>query len=206
MAVYKFRVTFEDHDDVYREIEIKSKSTFEDLHNAIQEAISFDNIKDASFYISDDHWRKGEEIRLKNSSDNGVDKNSNSVKMMKDSKLAKFIEDPHQKFLYIYDSAAHWSFLIELVKILPDDPKAQYPKCSKSVGVAPKQYKKNVPPPNPDEDDDHAPTKEKIFHADEGYDEPEEDEDALIEGDEDEHENTEDEAEEFGDNEHLEDR
>ena len=64
MAVYKFSVTFEDYDDVYREIEIKSSQTFEDLHKAIQDSIGFDNKQLASFYMSNDMWRKGREITL----------------------------------------------------------------------------------------------------------------------------------------------
>ena len=65
MAIYRFRVTYEDHEDVYRDIEIKSIQTFEDLHHAIQEAIGFDKSKPASFYMSDDYWRKDQEITLR---------------------------------------------------------------------------------------------------------------------------------------------
>ncbi len=32
MAVYKFRVSFEDYDDIHRDIEIKSNQTFADFH------------------------------------------------------------------------------------------------------------------------------------------------------------------------------
>ena len=42
MAVYRFRITFENFEEVYREIEIKSDQTFEDLHFAIQSSIGFD--------------------------------------------------------------------------------------------------------------------------------------------------------------------
>ncbi|MBL7888018.1 MAG: hypothetical protein JNL24_00605, partial [Bacteroidia bacterium] len=65
MAVYRFRVTFEDNEEVYREIEIKSTQNFEDFHNVIVQSIGFDNLHDASFYISDDYFRKGDEITLR---------------------------------------------------------------------------------------------------------------------------------------------
>ena len=32
MAIYKFKITFEDYDEVCREIEIKSNQSFEDLN------------------------------------------------------------------------------------------------------------------------------------------------------------------------------
>ena len=130
--IYRFKVTFEDNEDVYREIEIKSTQTFEDFHNVIIQSIGFDNMHDASFFISDDYWRKGEEIRLKP---------AEGLRQMKKCKMALLIDDPHQKFVYIYDPKAMWTFMIELLKIVPDDAKATYPKCAKTVGEAPKQHK-----------------------------------------------------------------
>ena len=34
MAIYRFKISFEDFDDVVREIDIKTTQTFEDLHRA----------------------------------------------------------------------------------------------------------------------------------------------------------------------------
>lgn len=171
MAVYKFKVTYEDHEDVYREIEIRSDQTFEDLHLAIQKAISFDNSQPASFYMSDASWRKGQEITL-----------------MGKSRLADFMDDPHQKMIYIFDFKACWTFLVELVKINVDTPKGDFPRCVKTVGSAPKQYKKvDLPPPGEEEDEEDRDSEESIFMSEEGYDRPEgdeEEEDALIEGEE----------------------
>ena len=183
MAIYKFRVTYEDHDDVYRDIEIKSGQTFEDFHNAIQKAIGFDNAHPASFYISDDYWRKGMEITLRKE-DAGDGK---SKKLMAKSKLAGFIEDPHQKMVYVFDFKVQWTFLIELTKINLGEPNGEFPKCVKSSGTAPKQYKKTILPP-PDEEDDDVPdknAKEKIFISEEAYDKPDEDDDVLLESEED---------------------
>lgn len=133
MALYKFRVTFEDLDDVYRDIEIKSNQTFEDLHKGILQSIGFDNKHEASFFMSNDYWKKGKEITLK---DNG-----NGTPLMNVSKLAPFILDPHQKILYTYDYNAMWNFYVELIKILPkEEESVTYPRVVKSAGTAPKQY------------------------------------------------------------------
>lgn len=178
MAVYRFKVTFEDNEDVYREIEIKSTQNFEDFHNVIIQSIGFDNTHDASFFISDDYWRKGEEIRLKKSED---------LRQMNKCKIALLIDDPHQKFVYVYDPKIHWTFLVELLKIVPDDAKATYPKTAKSGGEAPKQYKTNaiVPPVADDEEFD----EEEPHSDDEAYTlAHSEDETALLEGEEGEEE------------------
>lgn len=146
MAIYRFKVAFEDNEEVYREIEIKSTQTFEDLHNVIVQSINFDNQHNASFFISDDYWRKGEEITLRPSDapENGNRKKQDVDvvrKQMNKCKMASLIDDPHQKFVYVYDPKTGWTFLVELLKIVPDDAKATYPRVAKSAGEAPKQYK-----------------------------------------------------------------
>jgi hypothetical protein len=42
MAVYKFRISLEEDEDIVRDIEIRATQTFEDLHYAILSAIGFD--------------------------------------------------------------------------------------------------------------------------------------------------------------------
>jgi hypothetical protein len=150
-AVYRFRVTFEDYDDVYRDIEIKSSQTFEDLHNIIQKSVNFDGAQLASFYMSDDNWSKGREITLMNMADtddkqeeeddDDRPKNKKPKPLpMKEATLADFILDPHQKIYYVFDFMAMWTFFIELIKIIPGPDKNSYPRVIKSVNEAPKQY------------------------------------------------------------------
>ncbi len=147
MSVYRFRVSFEDNEEIYREIEIKSLQNFEDFHTIILSSIGFDNKHQASFFISDDYWRKGDEITLKPVDDEDNKKRKREElrpkKQMSKCKMASLIDDPHQKFVYVYDPNVSWTLLVELIKILPDDAKVNYPRISKSVDDAPAQYKKN---------------------------------------------------------------
>jgi len=136
-TVYRFRVTFEEYDEVIRDVEIKSTQNFDDLHNIIQSSIGFDASKHASFYMSNDNWLKEQEI----SSEEKKDKDGKKVPLMKDSRLCDFIADPHQKIYYISDFDSKWTFFVELFKILPAaDVNIIYPLCVKSIGEAPKQY------------------------------------------------------------------
>lgn len=188
--VYRFRVLFEEYEDVYRDIEVKANQTFEDLHHAIQKAIGFDASQMASFYMSDDYWRKGLEITLMDMSDG--DEDQEPKVMMKNSKLRDFIDDPHQKIIYIFDFMALWTFYIELTKILPaEEAKADYPRCIKSGGVAPKQYKGNIKPPSEDDDEEGGKKKTSaaaIFDEFEGeFEEGEEEESEDSFGFDDEH-------------------
>ncbi len=161
MASYKFRITFEDYDDITRDIEIKSTQTFLDLHNCLQESIKFDNSKPASFFMSNDRWIKGTEISLNPK----TLKDGTDVALMKTAVMNKYIYDPHQKIYYEF---GEWCFFVELIKINTTDDKNPYPRCVKVNGEAPKQYKvvKAIPgvmelnnlelpegEPEPDEDD-----------------------------------------------------
>lgn len=183
MAVYRFRIIFEDQEDIVREIEVLGKQTFEELHRTIQEAIGFDNSKDASFFMSDDYWRKGQEITNRKAVQDDDDDDDYRtpkkvpVKQMSASRIAGFIDDPHQKIVYVFDPVAKWTLHLELIKILNDEPKVNYPRTVKSIGVAPRQYKQVIVPPIEDEDDEEdeedkkAREKIKLFVAEEGYDE-----------------------------------
>lgn len=140
MAIYRFRISFEDYDDITREIDIKSNQTFEDLHRAIHRSTGYNADKSSSFYVSTDNWIKGEEIAIYPSQR----KIDNGVTLMEKSKLSSFIEDPHQKFYYIYNFDRPYDFHVELIKIILDnDPKIEYPYLVKSIGEAPKIIDRN---------------------------------------------------------------
>ena len=150
MAVYKFKTFVEDNDDIYREIEILSGQTFEDFHNIIQDAFKFDKKHAASFFVSDDYWRKDQEVTLR-TEDLELDEDEirlqvSPKKLMAKTKIAKYIDSPRQRFVYVFDPAVKWTFCIELMKILPDNPKGIYPACVKSIGNPPKQYKSTTAP------------------------------------------------------------
>lgn len=136
MAVYRFKVSFEDYDDVMREVDIKSTHTFEDLHKAIHFSTGYKPDYPSSFYISNDQWMKGQEITyLPNQ--RRVDR---GVPLMEKSKLSSFIDDPHQKFYYTFNFDRPFDLHVELIKILNESPGVVYPFVAKSVGEAPKQF------------------------------------------------------------------
>jgi hypothetical protein len=152
MALYRFRVTFEDYDDVMREIDVKSNQTFEDLHRAIHQSTGYNSEYPSSFYISNDQWMKGEEITyLPNQK--RIDRR---VPLMDNVKLLSYIDDPHQKFYYTFNFDRPFDFHVELMKIILEEKAGVvYPAVIKSVGEAPKQFG-NVPtiPIIPPEGDD----------------------------------------------------
>jgi len=168
MALYRFRVTFEDYDDVMREIDIKSNQNFEDLHRAIHQSTGYNPEFSSSFYISNDQWIKGEEITyLPNQK--RIDR---GVSLMEKVKLLSFIDDPHQKFYYTFNFDRPFDFHVELMKIILDEtPGVIYPTVVKSVGEAPRQFiTSGSPTILPPTDDDFDFLNEMAFNPEDAED------------------------------------
>lgn len=208
MALYRFKVTFEDYDDVTREIDVKSNQTFEDLHRAIHQSTGYNCEFPSSFYISNDQWIKGEEITyLPNQ--RRIDR---GVVLMDKVKLSNRIDDPHQKFYYTFNFDRPFDFHVELLKIILDEtPGTVYPAIIKSTGEAPKQFgnvfNPTILPPVSEEFDFLNELEFAPEDAEEGFSEVldtedvAESEDVLEAGDEEEDEF----GSEFSDNEGFED-
>lgn len=136
MALYRFKICFEEDEEVVRVIEIRSNQTIEDLHFAILKSIDFDTQHNALLYISDDYWKKHEKYIFLPAA--GMEE----VTMFSSTRLSALINDPHQKLLYIYDLSEQWTFMVELIGItIKEDPKRDYPFLARSESKAPKQYK-----------------------------------------------------------------
>ncbi|MCA5006440.1 plasmid pRiA4b ORF-3 family protein [Sphingobacterium bovistauri] len=188
MAVYRFRVTFEDYEDVYRDIDMPSKGTFLELHQEVHKTTGYHQDVPSSFYVSNDQWKKGTEIaHLPNPR-----KKDTGVLIMEDVRLSKFIDDPHQKFYYIYNFDRPYDFHVELVKIMKEEDGKEYPSLFKSVGLAPKMAAAANFPVATDLDDDDDDLIEESSTEEYGVDE--EDDYDLMDGDEEEGE----EKQEFG--------
>ena len=138
MAVFKFRIYFEEDDSVYRDIVVKHNQHFSDLHQIILKAYEFDNKHQATFFRSNDHWQRGREISLEK-----YDKEYIVAPLLMDeTTIGSEIKDPNQKFVYRYDFVKNWYFLIELINVSKEESsKIEYPsvltdlsrRCAASV-------------------------------------------------------------------------
>ena len=134
MAIYRFRISFEDYDDIIREIDLLPKQTFLDLHKALHATTGYNPEVQSSFYVSNDHWKKGDEIAYLPDER----RKERGVALMENSKLSKFIDDPHQKFYYVYNVSHPFDFHVQLIKILKEEAGKEYPSLFKNIGQAPK--------------------------------------------------------------------
>lgn len=127
--IYRLRIILDSEEDVIRDIEIKSDSSFEDLHFAIINSFNFIGNEMASFYLSDINWSQGEEITLESFTDQ---------KIMKNTNLDSIISDTQLNFIYVYDFLKLWTFFIEVIETCDDNKNSIYPQTIFSIGMIPK--------------------------------------------------------------------
>ncbi len=139
MAILKFRVYWEEDDAIYRDVLVKHTQNFDDFHQAILKSFEFDQKHDATFYRSNDIWVRGREI-----SKEVYDKEYIVAPlMMEDTVIGSEIIDTNQHFIYVYDFAKSWTFLIQLIQVIKNvdaDMTLEYPLVARTEGVGPMQY------------------------------------------------------------------
>jgi len=136
MPIYKFRVYWEEDDNIYRDIILKAGQTFHVFHEAILKAFEFDKKHAASFFESNEKWMHGREI----SSEILVNKKGAAVLSMIKTPVSALVDTPEKRFVYIYDPIKKWTFLIALIGLEKEEnPKLAYPFLAKSEGIAPAQ-------------------------------------------------------------------
>jgi len=139
MAILKFRVYWEEDDAIYRDVLVKHTQSFLALHEIILKAYEFDQIHSATFYRSNDIWKRGREISKEVYEKEYVA----PPLMMSETLIGTEIIDTNQHFIYVYDFAKTWTFLIELIQVIKNadaDLTLEYPIISRTEGVGPMQY------------------------------------------------------------------
>lgn len=131
MSIYKFRVLVESEDVIFKDIEVKSNQTFEDLHEIIVAAFGFDNSQMASFYTSNDQWEKGQEIAL---FDMNMDDEQTKILVMAETPINTQINCIGAHLLYSYDFLNMTNFFIELIEIIVKETAEFYPRVVHSQG------------------------------------------------------------------------
>jgi hypothetical protein len=139
MAILKFRVYWEEDDAIYRDVLVKHTQSFLSLHEIILKSFEFDQLHAATFYRSNDIWKRGREI-----SKEVYEKEYVAPPLiMNETVIGTEIIDTNQHFIYVYDFAKTWTFLIELIQVIKNadaDLTLEYPIISRIEGVGPMQY------------------------------------------------------------------
>ena len=166
--IYRFRVILDAKEDVFRDIEIDSENTLEELHNSITQAFGFEGNEMASFYESNEEWAQGDEIALFDVSE-GID----SIRIMNETSIDDVTYREQPRLIYVYDFLSMWTFLVELADIAEADPEQTYPNLMFAHGEIPEEApeKEFVAEGNEDEDDNFDDDFNKDDYQDLDFDE-----------------------------------
>lgn len=169
--VYIFVVLSDEDDTFVREFEFLDSQTLMDFHTLLQEELEFDKSQMASFWLATDNWEKEEEFTL---FDMGAGSST-----MDDAILEDIIFRKNQRLIYIFDFFNERGLFIEFTGEADEVEGREYPACTNSKGVPPKQVifgrsarkKYNSLVVDDDEDEDEVEIDDLYFDA--------EDEDTL---------------------------
>ncbi len=129
--VYRFVVLTDEDETFVREFEFLDSHSLLDFHNTIQEELEFDKSQIASFYMATETWEKEEEFTL---FDMGAGSST-----MENAVLEEVIFRKNQKLLYVFDFFNDRALFVEYVGEAKEDDNMEYPICTNSKGLPPKQ-------------------------------------------------------------------
>ncbi|HLN22301.1 MAG TPA: hypothetical protein VK213_14505 [Bacteroidales bacterium] len=129
--VYKFVVLSDEDESFVREFEFLDSHTLLDFHHVIQDELEFDKSQMASFFMATDNWEKEEEFTL---FDMGTGSSTMEVAI-----LEEIIFKKNQKLLYVFDFFNERALFIEYTGETKEVNGREYPVCSNSKGLPPKQ-------------------------------------------------------------------
>lgn len=132
--IYRFLMLSDEVDNFKREIQIDAEATFLDLHEAIEQSVGFKPGEMSSFFICDDDWTRRTEITLV---DMGAPSDADTC-LMADTRLEEFLEEEHQRLIYIFDYMMERAFYMELREIITGKTLAEA-VCTRSIGMPPAQ-------------------------------------------------------------------
>lgn len=131
-GIYHLKIALDKN--CYRVIEIGGNDSFDDLHDAIQEAFDFDDDHLYVFFMDNRRWSSEEESCF-------WSPHYQDIGIFADEKLigqVGLIEG--RKFMYLFDFGDEWIFEITVERILTDKKEPEEVSLILSKGEAPKQY------------------------------------------------------------------
>ena len=131
---------------LYRDIELPSRASLEDLAEAIVSAFGFDFDHAFGFYskLKGNYYESEERYELF-ADLGGADQGVQSVRR---TKLSTAFPAVGKEMLFLFDYGDEWHFKVALIGLGQTEPTASYPRVVKQVGEAPPQY------PDLDENED----------------------------------------------------
>lgn len=134
MSLFKFRVVWDEDDNISRDIEILSSQSFMEFHLFIQKCFGLNKDWSASFYVINNLGKRAYEINSL------VEKNLKSAPALSCNRtpIGAMVTSADQEFIYAVMNTQEWDFRINLLTIERngiDD--VEYPILLRAEGLSP---------------------------------------------------------------------
>jgi Plasmid pRiA4b ORF-3-like protein len=135
MPIFKFRVAWQEDDNIQRDIEILSSHTFQDFHYIIKAAFLLKPEWHATFGVLNEVGKRTYTLDTK------VEKNIKGAERLSTQKtpIGALVLHPSQEFVYGLENDKEWDFLISLITVYKEDANdtSKYPGVVRIEGLSP---------------------------------------------------------------------
>ncbi|WP_321371424.1 hypothetical protein [uncultured Draconibacterium sp.] len=111
--IYQFQIISQETQNFRLEVALDEKHSFFDFHSIIQKSVGFESHQLASFFVSNNRWKKLVEISMLDLGINGA-----AFYIMQKTKLRDLLQNVGQQLIYTFDFLNDRSFFIELTGII----------------------------------------------------------------------------------------
>jgi hypothetical protein len=134
--LFKLRIKSDVVEKFVLHIDADANNTFYQLHESIQEECKYDPSQLATFFVADEEWDRGLEIKMFDT--DSIQRLSTDGLLMKKTRLGEILKDVEDKLIYVFDIYNQKSFYIELNEIEMEKT-INAPVITLSKGIAPVQ-------------------------------------------------------------------
>lgn len=167
--VERITLVSDEVDDFILELKIDADATFYDLHKLILSSCRYEENRGNRFHICDENWEAEATIALDDTKTGGFDE---ETYLMKRTRLADFLEEEKQRFVYVFDPNNERTFFMELTET-SFGAEQREPVCSRRHGQAPTQTLSDAPAQQTPEPVRHSDEIDENFYGNEDFDEEE---------------------------------
>ena len=133
--IFLFRIISDEVQGFYRDVVTEGGNTFLEFHQVLQKNLGYDASQLASFFITNEHWEKQQEITL-------IDMMQDPdlpVITMEQATLEEYITEISQRMIYVFDFFSERAFFIEFIEEADQTSPKKTPFIAKSSGDPPPQ-------------------------------------------------------------------
>jgi len=125
----------DENQDFCRDVVIDGADTFLDFHQCIQENLHYDPSQLASFFITNEHWEKQQEITLIDM----MEESALETAAMDQAVIQDFISAVNDRMIYVFDFFSERVFFIECIEKSDQTTGKKTPFVGHARGDAPPQ-------------------------------------------------------------------